>query len=71
MKNVRNDLLKCKWFLLPPYEFSGFKNPVNIPGGDIAWKTFHGVFQRDANLFANLRKAPKLTTMLLHPGKMF
>ena len=31
-------------------------------------KTIHDVFERDANLHANLRKAPKLTTKVLHSG---
>ena len=68
IKNVRNNLLKCKGFIFPPFEFSGFKDPINVPGGEIAWKTFHDAFERDANLHVNLRKAPKLTTKVLHPG---
>ena len=60
--------MKCKRFIFPPFEFSRFKDPVNVPGGEIAWKTFHDVFERDANLHANLRKATKLTTKVLHPG---
>ena len=60
--------MKCKWFIFPPFQLSGFKDPINVPGGVIAWKTFHDVFQRDANLHANLRKAPKPTTKVLHPG---
>ena len=68
IKNARNNLLKCKRFIFPPFGFSGFKDPINAPGGEIAWKTFHDVFGRDPNLHANLRKAPKLTTKVLHPG---
>ena len=68
IKNVRNSLLKCKRFIFPPFEFSGFKDPINVPRGEIAWKTFHGVFERDTNLHASLRKAPKLTSKVLHPG---
>ena len=67
-KNVRNNLLKCKRFIFPPFEFSGFKDPINVHRREIAWKTFHDVFESDANLHANLRKAPKLTTKVLHPG---
>ena len=58
IKNVPNILLKCKRFIFSPFEFSAFKDPVNFPGGEITWKTFHDVFQRDANLHDNLRKAP-------------
>ena len=61
--------MKCKRFIFPPFEFSRFKDPVNVPRGEIAWKTFHDVFERYANLHANLRKAPNLTTKVLHPGK--
>ena len=68
MKNVRNNLLKCKRFILAPFEFSGFKDPINVPGGEIAWKTFNDVFERDAKLHANLRKALKLMTKVLHFG---
>ena len=64
----KNNLLKCKRFIFPPFEFSGFKDPINVPRGKIAWKTFHDVFERDANLHANLRKAPKQTTKVLHLG---
>ena len=67
IKNVRNSLLNCKRFILPPFKFSGFEDTKNVPGEEIAWKTFH-VFERDANLQANLRKAPRLTTKVLHPG---
>ena len=68
IKNVRNNLLKCKWFIFLQFEFSGFKDPINVPGGEIAWKSFHDVFERDASLHANLREAPKLTAKVLHPG---
>ena len=60
--------MKCKWFIFLQFEFSGFKDPINVPGGEIAWKSFHDVFERDASLHANLREAPKLTAKVLHPG---
>ena len=60
--------MKCKWFIFPQFEFSGFKDPINVTGGEIAWKSFHDVFERDASLHANLREAPKLTAKVLHPG---
>ena len=67
-KNVHNNLLKCKRFIFPQFEFSGFIDPINVPVGEIAWKTFYDVFERDANLHANLRIAPKLTIKVLQPG---
>ena len=33
IKNVCNNLLKCKRFVFPLFDFSGFKDPINIPGG--------------------------------------
>ena len=66
VKNVRNNLLKCTWFLFPPFEFSGLKDPISVPGREIALKIFHDVFE--ANLHFNLRIAPKPTTKILHPG---
>ena len=68
IKNVCNNLLKYKWFIFPSFEFSEFKDPISFPGGEIAWKTFHDVFKREANLHDNSRKAPKLTTNFLHTG---
>ena len=64
MKNERNNLLKCKWFIFAPFEFSGFNDPNNVPGGETAWKKFHDVLERDANVHANLKKAPILTTKM-------
>ena len=66
--HFRNNLLNCKRFMFPPFECSGFKDPIDVPGGEIAWKTFHDVFERNAKLHSNLRKAPKLTTKVLHSG---
>ena len=68
IKKVRNTLLKYKRFISPPFEFSGFKDPIYVPRVEIAQKSFHDVFESDANLHTNLRKAPKLTTKVLHPG---
>ena len=69
IENVRNNLLKYTLFILPPFEFYGFKDTTNVPGREIVWKTFHDVFERDANLHPNLRKAPKTTTKVLNPVK--
>ena len=30
-KNFLNCLLKCKRFILPPFQFSEFKDPINVP----------------------------------------
>ena len=68
IRNVRNNLLKCKRLIFPPFEFSGFKDSIIVPGWEMEWKTFHDVFEGDTKLHANFRKAPKLTTKVLHHG---
>ena len=68
IKKIRNTLLKCKRFISPPFEFYGFKDPIYVPRVEIPQKSFHDVFEGDANLHTNLRKVPKLTTKILHPG---
>ena len=40
IKNVRNNLLKCKRFIFPPFGFPGFKDPINVPGGKLDGKPF-------------------------------
>ena len=68
MKNVRNNLLNHKRFLFPSFNFNGFKDTINVTGGELKWKLLHDVFENDAKLDGNLRKAPKLTAKALHPG---
>ena len=57
MKNVHYNLLKCKEFIFHPFEFSGFKNPVNTPGGEIAWQ-----------LTCQFEESLKPNDTVLHPG---
>ena len=45
--------MKCEQFIFPQFKFSGFTDPINVPGGESVWKTLHDVFKRDANLHAN------------------
>ena len=68
IKNVRNYLLKCKRFIFPAFEYDGFEDPISFKGDQISWKLFHDVFEKDSLLEANLRKAPKITHKVLHPG---
>ena len=63
IKNARNNLLTCKRFMFPQFEFSGFKDPINVPGGEtLHLKPFMMSSKGMQTLHANLRKAPKLTT---------
>ena len=68
IKNVRNNLLNYKRFVFPGFEYGGFKDTITFQGGDISWKLFHDVFEKDSLLDAHLRKAPKMTHKVLHPG---
>ena len=68
IKSVRNNLLNYKRFLFPSFNFNDFKDPINLQGGEISWKTFHDVSEKDALLEAHLKKAPTLNCKVLHPG---
>ena len=68
IKNVRNNLLNCKRSIFPAFEYDGFEDPVSFKSGQVSWKLFHDVFKKDSLLEANLRKAPKITHKVLHPG---
>ena len=68
MKNVRNNLLSRKRFLFPEFNFTKFYDPIHVKGGSISWGLLHKVHDKDADLSAHLRAAPKLTSKVLHPG---
>ena len=69
IKNVRNNLLSKKWLVFPQFSFFEFNDDVIVNPGEISWKLLHDVHEKDQKLDANLRKAPKLTNKVLHPGK--
>ena len=64
IKNVRNNLLSKKRLVFPQFSFFEFNDDVIVNPGELSWKLF-----LDQKLDANLRKAPKLTNKVLHPGK--
>ena len=68
IKNVRNNLLSKKRFLFPDFEYDGFYDPVRVKGGEISWGLLHRVHEKDAELAAHLKAAPKITSKVLHPG---
>ena len=68
MKNIRNNLLNNKSFLFSAFSFSGFYDQINCDGGEISWKLFHDVYEKDEKLESNLRKAPKISAKVIHPG---
>ena len=59
MKNIRNNLLNYKRFIFPSFKFHRFKDPINVPGGEIKWKFFHGVHEKDAVLGAKFWESSK------------
>ena len=65
-KDIRNNLLNSQKFA---FRFS-LKNIVvaSAQAGYISWGDFKGVYEEDTKLKANLRKAPKFTYKVLHPG---
>ena len=67
-KNIRNNLLNSQKFVFPAFCFS-VKNIVvaSSQAGYISWRDFKDVYEEEAKLKANLRKAPKLTYEVLHP----
>ena len=68
IKNLRNNLLNYKHFIFPAFEYDAFEDPISFKGGQISWKLFQDVFEKDSLLEANLRKAPKITHKVLHAG---
>ena len=68
LKNIRNNLLNGRRFNFPAFSFNGFYDDINVPQGNIAWKQLHDVYDKDLQLNAYLRKAPKLSYKSLHPG---
>ena len=67
-KNVRNNLLRYKCFIFPAFEYDGFEDPVSFKGGQISWKLFNNVFEKNSLLEANLGKTPKITHKVFHLG---
>ena len=67
-KNVRNNLLRYKRFIFLAFEYDGFEDPISMKGGQISWKLFRDIFEKDSLLEANLRKAPKITHKVFHLG---
>ena len=49
--------------------FFEFNDDVMVNPGKESWTLLHDVYEKDKKLDANLRKAPKLTNKVLHPGK--
>ena len=59
--------MNYKRSIFPAFEYDCFEDPISFKSGQVSWKLFH-VFEKDSLLEANLRKAPKITHKVLHPG---
>ena len=68
IKNVRNNLLNKKKFVFPKFSFDLFEDKIEVGDGYVDWSLLHKVREKDEDLQANLKKAPKLTSQVLHPG---
>ena len=68
VKNIRNNLLNAKKFVFPAFSFEiGELASVVSQNGYISWDDLKTIYESDAKLDANLRKAPKLTFKALYP----
>ena len=56
--------------MFPPFQFDLFHDTIHVSEFYISWSVFHEVHERDENLQAHLRKAPKIkiTYQVTHPG---
>ena len=68
IKNIRNNLLANKFFQVPPLELKLMDVVINIPPGTIRWSTFHRVHEKDLAIKCPVKKAPKISYQVLHPG---
>ena len=68
MKNIRNNLLAKIFFQVPPLDVTVMDGVINIPPGTIRWSTFHRVHEKDLAIECHVKKAPKISYQVLHPG---
>ena len=68
VKNIRNNLLNGRKFVFPSFSFEHNDLKISCPPGYISWCDLHKIFEKDSKLKGNLKKAPKLTYEVLHPG---
>ena len=68
LKNIRNNLLNCKRFVFPLFNFDGFPDIVHVESGEVDWHLLYNIYEKDESLEGNLKKAFKLSYNALHPG---
>ena len=69
MKNIKNNLLNKKKFVFPEFVYDdNLHIKISCPAGYIRLGDLYQMYDKDKELKSNLRKAPKLSTLALHPG---
>jgi len=68
IKNVRNNLLDRKRFIFPKFSSSQLLDEVKVEAGEIRWRLFHEVHEKDQALQGNIKAAVQLNAQALHPG---
>ena len=69
-KNIRNNLLNYKWFILPSLKFDGFKDYINVTGGETKWKYSHDVSRERCSFRRTLEKSSKVNNEGTTPRKL-
>ena len=54
--------------MFPSFQFDLFHDTIHVSEFYISWSVFHEVHERDENLQGHLRKTPKITYQVAHPG---
>ena len=69
MKNTHNNLFNSQRFIFRSFKFDQFFDPIDVPVGEISWKSLHEVYDKDENMKkANMKKASKLSYKAMHSG---
>ena len=69
LKNIRNNLLNVKKFVVfPGFNFNINDIQCSSHNGYITWQNIHEIYDQDYSLKANLQKPPKLSYQSLDPG---
>ena len=69
MKNIRNKLLNKKRFVFPEFSYDdNLHIKISCPAGYICLGDLYDIYRKDKELNSNLRTAPKLSYLALHPG---
>ena len=69
MKNIRNKLLNKKRFVFPEFSYDdNLHIKISCPAGYICLGDLYDIYRKGKELNSNLRTAPKLSYLALHPG---